>query len=420
MQQLPASRYQLDELEYPKLEKLKSRLTTIYRLFFWPYFLLVVTALGLLLYQLYQYLGNDYVACFGVVAFYAFIALISSTLEGELFAEWFDRTFNFVFRRTKLAGEIHRLTEKFASIEKRVESEAIEILAQIKSEAAKRVAENRSISQELRFKRKWRDEYSPLVKTYKQNQALNELIAETVGENLKFIKHDKSKLAEYSRLFRELESKYGEWWVGQKIAQLKAWEPPIVRNSTRNDTTEKVAKSPTLQQVERVRQEDTEVGNSNPIPDTRTPTRPDRLEQIKYTELPPSGRNKQGAEPPTPSGQPSLFDSSLNREVLLPKAERTRQPHVGFEPVKISPELRQRIQARKIQIGEAGELAVMSFERLRLKTSRRQTISEIRHASLTDDSLGYDIQSWDDGQEIYIEVKPTVGSFWSNLYFTEN
>lgn len=62
----------------------------------------------------------------------------------------------------------------------------------------------------------------------------------------------------------------------------------------------------------------------------------------------------------------------------------------------------------------------MEHELSRLRNEQESLIRDVRHVSLADDGAGYDIQSWESQNEIYIEVKTTVGDFWSNLFFTEN
>ena len=58
----------------------------------------------------------------------------------------------------------------------------------------------------------------------------------------------------------------------------------------------------------------------------------------------------------------------------------------------------------KMKTGFSGEQLVMDYEVERLKKSRYT--SKIQHVSLTDDSKGYDILSFEeDGSKRYIEVK---------------
>jgi|GEM_PF-1725878 len=75
----------------------------------------------------------------------------------------------------------------------------------------------------------------------------------------------------------------------------------------------------------------------------------------------------------------------------------------------------------KIKTGFSGEQLVMDYEVTRLKKSGYST--KIQHVSLTDDSKGYDILSFEeDGSERYIEVKSTKNQTMNkgSFYISEN
>ncbi|CAA6826143.1 MAG: Unknown protein [uncultured Sulfurovum sp.] len=81
-------------------------------------------------------------------------------------------------------------------------------------------------------------------------------------------------------------------------------------------------------------------------------------------------------------------------------------------------------QSKEFQrTGDRGEQIAVMEERQRLiKNSRPDLAKKVEQVSRSDDSLGYDIKSYDDsGKEKYIEVKSTLSSFdFCNIYISEN
>lgn len=75
----------------------------------------------------------------------------------------------------------------------------------------------------------------------------------------------------------------------------------------------------------------------------------------------------------------------------------------------------------KSTIGFLGEAYALEWERDRLKKSGlNKYIDNLKHISLTDDSIGYDILSFnEDGSYRYIEVKTTTEKFESVFYLSE-
>lgn len=79
------------------------------------------------------------------------------------------------------------------------------------------------------------------------------------------------------------------------------------------------------------------------------------------------------------------------------------------------------------EIGEAGEKIVYNHEKQKLldayKEGKIENLKDkLEWVSRTDDSLGYDIRSYnvDEKREMYIEVKTTTGSSTSPFYISEN
>lgn len=73
------------------------------------------------------------------------------------------------------------------------------------------------------------------------------------------------------------------------------------------------------------------------------------------------------------------------------------------------------------EIGEIGELIVFQNETERLKRDHPDKLDKIEHSSLVKgDGLGYDIQSWDKNEDIFIEVKTTTGMLNNDFIITSN
>lgn len=74
------------------------------------------------------------------------------------------------------------------------------------------------------------------------------------------------------------------------------------------------------------------------------------------------------------------------------------------------------------ELGDAGEEFVYQYERLNVKKYKLGTDKQVRRvAKLDGDGLGYDILSYDkNGNEIYIEVKTTMGPEDGSIFITSN
>ncbi len=79
-------------------------------------------------------------------------------------------------------------------------------------------------------------------------------------------------------------------------------------------------------------------------------------------------------------------------------------------------------EARNQKLGLAGEQFVVNYEKARLIYENKVSLSEqITHVSLEDDSLGYDIHSYDkNGSDRFIEVKTTNFARHTHFYVTKN
>ncbi len=72
------------------------------------------------------------------------------------------------------------------------------------------------------------------------------------------------------------------------------------------------------------------------------------------------------------------------------------------------------------KVGDLGEQFALRYEAWRLR-EHPELVKRIEHVAATDDSLGYDIQSFNtDGSRRLVEVKATTGPLHSQFYITQN
>jgi hypothetical protein len=116
----------------------------------------------------------------------------------------------------------------------------------------------------------------------------------------------------------------------------------------------------------------------------------------------------------------SEIDWNLVTETETPKKKARKSS--ATQTIKASEKFWKELGERKIEIGKKGELLVMEFERNRIaKEFGDLFLCRLNHSAVNEgDGLGYDITSFSDGKEIYIEVKTTTGNFWNGLIFTKN
>jgi hypothetical protein len=121
-----------------------------------------------------------------------------------------------------------------------------------------------------------------------------------------------------------------------------------------------------------------------------------------------------------PKIENSDADWRLTGENEIPEKKAKKSPTV--RTIKASEKFWEELGAKKIKIGKKGEMLVMEYERRRIVREYGQLfLSRLVHSSTSEgDGLGYDIASYADGLEIFIEVKTTTGDFWNGLIFTKN
>lgn len=75
----------------------------------------------------------------------------------------------------------------------------------------------------------------------------------------------------------------------------------------------------------------------------------------------------------------------------------------------------------KMEIGELGEIIVLHYEirRVAEETGHIGT-GHVRRVSEESDSYGYDLESFSQGENVFIEVKSTTGTFWTDFFLSAN
>ena len=77
-------------------------------------------------------------------------------------------------------------------------------------------------------------------------------------------------------------------------------------------------------------------------------------------------------------------------------------------------------EARNQQLGEAGELFVINFERARLMRAGKASLADrIEQVSATEGpSAGFDIRSFENGSDRFVEIKTTKYGMYTPFFVT--
>jgi len=96
------------------------------------------------------------------------------------------------------------------------------------------------------------------------------------------------------------------------------------------------------------------------------------------------------------------------KEIVI-KSSKSQTKKIDFE----------RENRIKHKLGKRGEEIVLKYEKNFLENNGREDLArKVNWVSTTDDSLGYDILSYDlDGKKKYIEVKATTSSYTTKIQF---
>jgi hypothetical protein len=307
-------------------------------------------------------------------------------------------------RQEKKLREERRKQERKAQI--------IGIIKALEADGEIRKAEMLRIESAIHNKRKWRTEFDGFLAILERNRPLDEAANREFSQAIvELINID---FSEYRARSHSKVGYVNYRWLDWRFEKMKAWEPPAYAPRGRQATD--------LYDDEEERSDKARFADESPV--TLPAAEPIPIDDWKTSDVVIRPREKvsiprAGTSERRPPTQTLADEFSLSERSLadMPKQRPSRQ--VSHRRIKISEELQREINARKVRIGALGELAVMDDERLRLVRDGERNTKPV-HVSLTDDGKGYDVQSWKDGQKIFIEVKTTVGDFWSSLYFTEN
>ena len=347
------------------------------------------------------------------------------------------------FQITQLAAEVDRQKEHLRLEDERIASEkesiAIDLLNKIKLEIETRKSEMLGIEAEIKYKRKWRGEFSNFPLVLERNWELDQAGHKEIRRISQDIRKGHSEYSKWNRinlypgLGRGLFWPFGYEnyrWLRWRLQSMKAWQPPefISPSYTAGETSDRYEDNDELHDKKgfsKVLSDEKTINDTEFEKTVAEPRDKSTLRNHSKTVLQPDFNSDEidtiiNRNEPSRSLQVTLFDEISLTQMPIAKVPKQHTRLPKRRVIKISDELRRQVEEHKIKIGRLGELAVMEHERSRLRNEQGGLTREIEHVSLTNDAAGYDIRSWDGQNEIYIEVKTTVGDFWSNLFFTEN
>jgi hypothetical protein len=337
---------------------------------------------------------------------------------GVLLESTYKRTYEHFAHRTYSYQRFLTLKKYFLPIEIEIEAEAISILDPMEKEARNRLRESKDVNYDLRLKRKWQPWYANELAKVKKNCELNKDILDIVNSLLPFIKIDTKNKKLFTSLQRDLKNPYAPYHtLESKLAGLtdSVIRPKAINRSDLKpikqgtpshplglgwglDSDESVAEPRNLTSQPNLGRERVSSTNEITLP--------------SYSEEP-----KNHAESQIPLDFEKGPRYRTNEEIPVQrKGPRHKRIFKG------SLEFYTELEKTKMTIGQKGELIILESERRRIKNEYGDPfLNRVIHSSVKiGDGLGYDIQSFKKDREIYIEVKTTTGSFWSNLYFTRN
>lgn len=363
--------------------------------------------------------------------------------DGE-FDTPYIKVFDYFFSKTKTEEEIIELKthfdlveKQFELVEKEIEEEAILILSKVEVESRKRISENRTIKYNLRLKRKWQPWYEDELKIVKNNCELNNEAYKLVEENTLYIKFDKDKLDHFKKLQYELSNPfhhynalldkinglYGKPFSSKKqnsasrLIKEKRFSAPSSRTQPKNVSGNTISNEAHLVNNEARKNETQNQEKNNKVLNEfdEQHTKTNDVKRNKIIELPNSSIENNLKQLELDFESPKINLKSVDEIPLQRNSPKYRRI------INASSEFYLKVADKKMDIGRKGELLVMEYEKQRLIDEEENVEKRLRHTSVEDgDGYGYDICSFENDKKIFIEVKTTTGSFWSNLFFTQN
>lgn len=234
-------------------------------------------------------------------------------------------------------------------------------------------------------KRKWYREYREYEKGIEGCiPGLEELEREGQLARAKFGPLAEEASYEFYNLFRKIsDSEQRCRSLLLKIQGMKDWTPPVRTYAPRNAVSES--------------------GNSVP--------RPSRNPSIGNTP-----------QSPTPSIIPNTSHiSEIKEPVVVLPPEPPKRRVLNRELKKIPFEDYVGAAKAKMSIGELGEVVALHYEIRRVESETGfSSVGKVTRVSEQTDSAGYDIESFSQGDKVFIEVKSTSGGFWTDFFLTAN
>ncbi|MEK7723083.1 MAG: DUF3883 domain-containing protein [Acidobacteriota bacterium] len=430
MDLLPKSLNLLKEYELEEIYLLNERQREInYRKFIgWFVFILFILVYAIVSFLTIKFIiialgktGEAFALCLAISPFFILLFLAPSIID------LYSKIFNYFFQKTKIYQLIKNLEDILIPIERQIEEEALDILDSIKTDAERRLSENGETNRYLRLKRN-PSLYKYEIEKATKNYVLNQETLVIVNENIKYIKFNVEKQKYFERLQYRLEYENIKWVntnspiqrILEKFNKSKQNPSPINKGELNNSSTDskgfnsesdKTKHNKSNSQTNKITADEILGRDQNKINK--------RSSKISNKETPKILSKTTESETSTQSEFDfDVFNINLRNLGEIPAKKNT----LKYERIiKASPDFFQRIADKKLEIGMKGEFLVMDYERQRLMNEGEIPDERLEHSSVEiGDGLGYDIRSFEDGKEIYIEVKTTTGSFWSNLFFTEN
>jgi len=317
----------------------------------------------------------------------------------------------------EIKAETERLITEKDRILAETETLAVSRIQKLKEEIIARREQMLSIEEEIKYKRKWRSEFARFPKILEENVRLDQSAESTIAETAREVERLREERYgwryKYDRTLRHLDTWTNGYrnypWLRFRFERMISWVPTDRNWNEDSESEYFYGEAERLEENEHLN-DDAE----------RYASDVEQREDEAVSIQPIIERSLRPLTDVVPDTQALLFDEFLLNERPLEEAPNQRARLPRHKSIKISNSLRAQINEKKFRIGWLGELAVLEFEADRISAEVRSEGREIIHTSTINDAAGYDIQSWDGADKIYIEVKTTVGDFWSNLYFTQN
>jgi len=238
----------------------------------------------------------------------------------------------------------------------------------------------------FRRKKKWYSEYRPFEENIDQCvERLSDLVSESQRLEEKFEALARESPTSFPYLFNSIFLTQANFKsLLAKMQSMKNWTPPI-RTATPKSTVREPTTPPS--QPPRMSASRSTIVES------------ERSEKEYDFSLPNNIKQPIVVMPPAPPKR-----RILNRQLK----KIPFQDYVGAAQAKMT-------------IGELGEVVVLHYEVRRVQEeSGRFGTHRVRRVSEESDSFGYDIESFSQGEKVYIEVKSTSGPFWTDFFLTAN